>query len=79
MQEIMLEMHCLLCGTEVGEVRGGRFIHHQGCDRQVPVRAGVLRCCRCGGSLYQERAAGLRLSPAALASLTGQAIRPAAG
>ena len=69
MQPITLEMYCLLCGTEVGEVRGGRFVHHAGCDRLVPVRAGRLRCCRCGGSLYQERASGVQLSADARAAL----------
>jgi hypothetical protein len=79
MQETVLEMHCLLCGTEVGEVRAGRFSHHAGCDRPVALRAGTLRCCRCGGSLYQERADRLRLSPAALAALAEQQGVPAAG
>jgi hypothetical protein len=79
MQEAVLEMHCLLCGTEVGEVRAGRFRHHAGCDRQVLIRAGSLRCCRCGGSLYQERADRLRLSSDVLAALAEQQAIPAAG
>lgn len=53
------EIHCMLCGTEVGEIREGRFLHHRGCDRPVPVRGGRIRCCRCGGSLYLERADNL--------------------
>ena len=49
------DMTCLLCGTQVGELRGGRFYHHAACDSAPIMRAGILRCCRCGGSLYMER------------------------
>ena len=49
------EVRCLMCGSEVGEVRESRFAHHAGCGRSLPVRGGKLRCCRCGGSLYMER------------------------
>ena len=49
------DMTCLLCGTQVGELRGGRFYHHAACDSTPFMRAGTLRCCRCGGSLYMER------------------------
>jgi hypothetical protein len=53
------EIHCMLCGNEVGEIRERRFVHHPGCERPVPVRSGQLRCCRCGGSLYMERSDNL--------------------
>ena len=55
MAERVFELHCMLCGTEVGEVREERFVHHPGCERRPTVRGGFLRCCRCGGSLYRER------------------------
>ena len=56
------EVHCMLCGSEFGEIRERRFVHHSGCERLVPVRNGQLRCCRCGGSLYMERADTLTAS-----------------
>jgi hypothetical protein len=59
MESWVYEITCLLCGTEVGELRSGRFRHHAGCSRIPAVRAGSLRCCRCGGSLYMERADAL--------------------
>jgi hypothetical protein len=58
----IFEVHCMMCGSEVGEIREGRFVHHRGCERTPPVRRGILRCCRCGGSLYKERADSLTLS-----------------
>jgi hypothetical protein len=56
------DMTCLLCGTQVGELRGGRFYHHAGCTSAPTVRAGILRCCRCGGSLYMERSDAISAS-----------------
>jgi hypothetical protein len=56
------EVVCMMCGTEVGEIRKGRFAHHPGCNRELTVRGGFLRCCRCGGSLYKERADSLQLT-----------------
>jgi hypothetical protein len=53
---VVYEVNCMLCGTEVGEIRDKRFVHQPGCDRPPTVRGGKLRCCRCGGSLYMERA-----------------------
>jgi hypothetical protein len=55
MVSTVFELSCMLCGTEVGAVRDGRFLHHRGCERQPVLRGGFLRCCRCGGSLYRER------------------------
>jgi hypothetical protein len=45
---------CLMCGTVIGVVRNGRFVHHAGCDRQLPWQARMPRCCRCSGSLYLD-------------------------
>lgn len=53
------EAVCLLCGTIVGDVYQGRFIHHQGCERPIRWRARLPRCCRCGGSLYFDPTLGL--------------------
>lgn len=79
MSGTVLEVTCLLCGTEVGEVRGGRFHHHQGCERPVAFRLGQLRCCRCGGSVYCERTPALMLSPSERAALAAASHLPAAG
>ncbi len=62
MEPRVYEITCLLCGTEVGELRGSRVRHHAGCNQELVVRAGALRCCRCGGSLYMERADALSAS-----------------
>ena len=58
----LYEVRCMMCGSEVGEIRERRFVHHRGCDRPLPVRGGTLRCCRCNGSLYVERADTLTAS-----------------
>ena len=62
------EVHCMMCGTEVGEIRDDRFVHHRGCERRLPLRGGIPRCCRCGGSLYMERGDTLNLSERAYAA-----------
>ncbi len=61
------EINCLMCGSQIDEVRDGRFTHHRGCSRPVEVRGGFPRCCRCGGSLYLERVDQLMPSPRAYA------------
>ena len=61
------DLICMLCGTLVGEVEAGRFRHHQGCASRPTMRGGSLRCCRCGGSTYQERSDQLNLSAKAAA------------
>ena len=48
------DVTCLMCGTVVGEARGGRFEHHRGCERPVRLQGRLPRCCRCGGSLYVD-------------------------
>lgn len=50
------EATCLLCGTTVGEIQQGRFIHHQACERPIRWQGRLPRCCRCGGSLYFDPA-----------------------
>ena len=67
------EINCMMCGTQVGEVRNGRFAHHSGCNQPVEVRGGFPRCCRCGGSLYMERADNLVLSRRAYAIAAAEA------
>ena len=62
MSSQVYEVRCMMCGSEVGEVRERRFVHHPGCERPLPVRSGKLRCCRCAGSLYMERADSLSAS-----------------
>jgi hypothetical protein len=62
MMSQVFEIRCMMCGSEVGEVRERRFVHHVGCERPLPVRGGKIRCCRCGGSLYMERADGISAS-----------------
>ena len=54
-------------------VRNGRFAHHSGCNQPVEVRGGFPRCCRCGGSLYMERADNLVLSRHAYAIAAAEA------
>ena len=61
MYRVTDEINCMMCGTQIGEVRDGRFTHHRGCSRPVEVRGGFPRCCRCGGSLYMERVDNLIL------------------
>jgi len=62
LNQVVYEVHCMLCGTEVGEVREGRFVHQPGCELRMQASSGKLRCCRCGGSLYLERADTLSAS-----------------
>ena len=54
MPSAYFSLRCLLCSTEVGQVLDGRFRQHPGCTIAMPRRAGVPRCCHCGGSLYVE-------------------------
>ena len=44
----------MLCGTEVGQILGSRFMKHAGCDVPMPRKNGLARCCHCGGSLYLD-------------------------
>ena len=47
------EVKCLSCSAEAGVIMGGRFVPHPWAP---PARrkGGLLRCGRCGGSLYLE-------------------------
>jgi hypothetical protein len=42
----------MMCSTEVGQIVDDKFQHHAGCGRPLPRSGGLVRCCRCGGSLY---------------------------
>jgi hypothetical protein len=75
MYRSIAEINCMMCGTQIGEVRDGRFTHHRGCSRPVELRGGFPRCCRCGGSLYMERTDNLTLSPRAYAVAPTEASR----
>ena len=47
------ELTCMMCGTNVGQLLGGKFIPHA--SGALAIRtSGGLRCSRCGGSLYLE-------------------------
>ena len=48
------EVMCMMCGTQVGLIIQGSFTAHSGCRKAPPRRAGMFRCCNCGGSLYLE-------------------------
>ena len=48
------DVKCMLCGAEVGQILSGRFRQHAGCPNEMPRKAGMLRCCHCGGSLYLD-------------------------
>ena len=48
------DVKCMMCGTEVGQILGGKFTQHASCGRPMPRRAGLLRCYHCGGSLYLD-------------------------
>jgi hypothetical protein len=71
----VFDISCMMCGTQVGEIREGRFVHDERCSLPPVLRGGSVRCCRCGGSLYQERVdpltASIRPSAAVL-----ERIRP---
>jgi hypothetical protein len=47
------DLTCMMCGTNVGQLLGGRFVPPAS---GVPATrtGGRLRCSRCGGSLYLE-------------------------
>lgn len=47
------DVKCMLCSAEVGQILNGRFQQH-GCKQEMPRKAGMLRCCHCGGSLYLD-------------------------
>lgn len=42
---------CPACDLVVGAVEDGRFVHDPACSRPLAIGAGLLRCCRCGGTL----------------------------
>lgn len=48
------DVKCMLCGAEVGQILGGTFTQHAGCKIEMPRKAGLRRCCHCGGSLYLD-------------------------
>jgi hypothetical protein len=48
------DVKCMLCGAEVGQILAGKFTQHPGCTAEMPRKAGLLRCCHCGGSLYLD-------------------------
>jgi hypothetical protein len=51
-RQVDYDVKCMLCSTEVGRVVSGKFEQHAGCPSAVPLKAGLPRCCHCGGSLY---------------------------
>ena len=69
------EVTCLMCGTVVGDLRGGRFIHHQGCERPLRWQGKLPRCCRCGGSIYFDPALATPRY-AGIGELAGSALEP---
>ena len=48
------DARCLLCGSLVGQIVAGAFVHDPGCRLPPRLSNGNLRCCRCGGSLLKE-------------------------
>lgn len=42
---------CRACDLVIGTVEDGRFVHDPACTWPLAIGAGLLRCCRCGGSL----------------------------
>ena len=54
-----VELCCLMCGRTVGEVTAGRAVHHAGCSGRLRAERGVVRCCQCGGPVYQDSSATL--------------------
>lgn len=48
------DVKCMLCSAEVGQIVSGKFSQHDGCRNALPRKAGMPRCCHCGGSLYLD-------------------------
>jgi hypothetical protein len=48
------DVRCMLCGAEVGQILSGKFRKHANCAAPMPRKAGMVRCCHCGGSLYLD-------------------------
>lgn len=54
-----IELCCLMCGRIVGEVVDGRAVQHGDCNGRLRLERGVVRCCHCGGPVYQDTSATL--------------------
>jgi hypothetical protein len=54
MQPRDYEVTCLMCSAEVGRIVHGQFEMRGGRTTPLPRKAGLPRCCYCGGSLYLE-------------------------
>jgi hypothetical protein len=74
------ELTCMMCGTNVGQLLGGRFVPPASGALTTRV-GGRLRCSRCGGSLYLEPidAAVSSLDPLVRAAQIEAAIHKQAG
>lgn len=51
---------CILCSRRVGEVIGGKIVHHRNRDGSLTRVGRTIRCCNCGGSVAIEVASKRR-------------------